>query len=163
MLVVINHRRACAARATVLGGLSVCLSKSHLTSRTSNRAINEHAYFVAYGDLPETTAFKSYAAKHERKSQLLIYPLTRGQLSPLDAQRNVRGYPGIVNDIQPFPKRCLLMLLARPGARTGQHHAYVQLQRGAWLISAHAYWHMCSSMRGGFCTLVFFILKLDER
>ena len=54
----------------------VCLSvKSHLTSRMSNRAINEHAYFVVYerqkicGDLPETTASKSYAAKHERKSQ----------------------------------------------------------------------------------------------
>ena len=56
--------------------LSVCLSvKSHLTSRMSNRAINEHAYLMAYerqkicGDYPETTAFKSYAAKHERKSQ----------------------------------------------------------------------------------------------
>ena len=62
--------------------LSVCLSvKSHLTSRMSNRAINEHAYLLAYerqkicGDLPETTAFKSYAAKHKRKSQLLIYGL----------------------------------------------------------------------------------------
>ena len=48
-----------------LGG--VCLSvKSHLTSRMSNRAINECAYLVAYerqkicGDFPETTAFKSY-------------------------------------------------------------------------------------------------------
>ena len=45
--------------------LCVCVSvKSHLTSRMSNRAINEHAYLVAYerqkicGDLPETTAFK---------------------------------------------------------------------------------------------------------
>ena len=43
----------------------------------SNRAINEHAYLVAYerqkifGDLPETTAFKRYAAKHEQKSQLV--------------------------------------------------------------------------------------------
>ena len=103
----------------------VCLSvKSHLTSGTSNRAINEHAYLVAYecqkicGDLPETTAFKNYTAKHERKSQLLIYRLTRGQLSPLDAQRNVRSCPRIVNDIQPCPKQCLLMLLARVGART---------------------------------------------
>ena len=82
----INLRRACAARVTVLGSvcLFVCLSvKSHLTSRMTNRAIIEHAYLVAYerqnicGDLPETTAFKSYAAKHERKSQyanLLAYP-----------------------------------------------------------------------------------------
>ena len=41
----------------------------------SNRAINERAYSVACerqkirGDLPEKTAFKSYFAKHERKSQ----------------------------------------------------------------------------------------------
>ena len=90
----------------------------------SNLAINERAYLVAYerknicGDLPETTVFKSYAAKHERKSQLLIYRLTRGQLSPLDAQRNIRGYPEIVNDIQPCPKRYLLMPLAHVEART---------------------------------------------
>ena len=49
--------------------------KSHLTSETSNRAIKEHAYLVEYkrqkfcGDLPETTAFNSYATKHKRKSQ----------------------------------------------------------------------------------------------
>ena len=60
----------------------VCLSvKSNLTSRMSNRAIKEHAYLVAYerqkicGDLPETTAFKSYAAKHERKSQYANLPV----------------------------------------------------------------------------------------
>ena len=52
------------------------------------------------------------------KANMLINRLTRGQLSPLDAQRNVRGYPGIVNDFQSCPKRCLLMLLARVGART---------------------------------------------
>ena len=59
---------------------SVCMSvKSYLTSRMSNRAINERAYLVAYeckklcGDLPETTAFKSYAAKHEQKSHYANY------------------------------------------------------------------------------------------
>ena len=120
------------------------MRKSHLTSRMSNRAINEHAYLVAYerqkicGDLPETTAFKSYAEKHERKNQLLIYRLTRGQLSPLDAQRSVRGYPGIVNDIQPCPKRCLLIPLALLGARTDAPR--VQLQCEAWPIFAHAHW-----------------------
>ena len=46
------------------------------------------------------------------KANMLIYWLTISQLSPLDAQRSVRGYQGIVNDIQPCPKRCLLMLLA---------------------------------------------------
>ena len=80
LVTVVNPRRACAARVTVVGCvcLSVCVSvKSHLTSETSNRAIKEYAYLVAYerqkicGDLPETTAFKSYAAKHERKSQYI--------------------------------------------------------------------------------------------
>ena len=45
--------------------------------------------------------------------------LTSGQLSPLDPQQSARGYPMIVNNIQPCPKRCLLMPLARVGARTG--------------------------------------------
>ena len=90
----------------------------------SNRAINECAYSVAcerqksFGDLPETTAFKRYAAKHERKSQLLItlaYPW-----SASSARRTAKrqSYPAIVNDIHPCPKRCLLMPLARVGART---------------------------------------------
>ena len=103
--------------------LCVCLSvKSHLTSRMSNQAINEPAYSVAYehqticGDLPATTAFKSNAVKHE--ANMLICRLTRGQLSPLDTQQSVRVYPKIVNDIQPCPKRCLMMPLAHVGART---------------------------------------------
>ena len=105
----INPRRACAARVTVLGlcvCLSVCVSvKSHLTSRMSNRAINEQAYLVAYerqkicGDFPETSAFKSYAKKHERKSQyanLPAYPRSafstlrteKPQRLPRDCQRH---------------------------------------------------------------------------
>ena len=72
------------------------------------------------------------------KANMLISRLTRGQLSPLDAQRSVRGYPGIVNDIQPCPKRCLLIPLALLGARTDAPR--VQLQREAWPISAHAHW-----------------------
>ena len=79
----INPRRACAARVKALGlcVLCGCVSvKSHLISRMSNQAINEHAYLMRYerqkicGDLPETTAFKSYAAKHERKSQYANFP-----------------------------------------------------------------------------------------
>ena len=57
---------------------SVCLSvKSHLTYGASVRPENAVTYSAGNedkkicGDLPETTAFKSYAAKHERKSQLL--------------------------------------------------------------------------------------------
>ena len=52
------------------------------------------------------------------KANMQIYRLTLGQLSPLDVQQNVRGYPGIVNDIQPCPKRCLLMPLVCVGVRT---------------------------------------------
>ena len=70
----INPRCACAARVTVVGFVILSV-KRDLTSRMSNRAISERAYSVAYerqkicGDFPETTAFKSYAEKHERKSQ----------------------------------------------------------------------------------------------
>ena len=71
------------------------------------------------GDLPETTAFKSYAAKHEGRSQYAnFFRLTLGQLSPPYTQQNTRGYQTIVNNIQPCPKRCLLMPLACVGART---------------------------------------------
>ena len=84
--VIINPRRACAARVTVLGSvclsvcLCVCLSvKSHLTYGASVRPENAVTYSAGNegkkicGDLPETTAFKSCAAKHERKSQYANY------------------------------------------------------------------------------------------
>ena len=61
-------------------GLCVCLSvKSHLTYGASFRPENAVTYSAGkerqkiFGDLPETTAFKSYAAKHERKSQYANY------------------------------------------------------------------------------------------
>ena len=85
LLTPINPRRACAARVTVLG--SVCLSvKSHLTYGASVRPENAVTYSAGNegqkicGDLPETTAFKSYAAKHERKSQYANF-LTRSAFS----------------------------------------------------------------------------------
>ena len=57
--------------------LSVCLS--HLTYGASVRPENAVMYSAGNegkkicGNLPETTAFKSYAAKHERKSQYANY------------------------------------------------------------------------------------------
>ena len=69
----LNPRRACAARVTVIG--SVCVSASHLTYGAYVRPGNAVTYSagnqgkIICEDLPETTAFKSYAAKHERKSQ----------------------------------------------------------------------------------------------
>ena len=52
------------------------------------------------------------------KANMLIILTYRCQLSPLDTQRRVRGYPTIINNIQPCPKLCILMLLAHVGART---------------------------------------------
>ena len=56
--------------------MCVCLSvKSHLTYEASVRPENAVTYSAGNegqkicGDLLETTAFKSYSAKHERKSQ----------------------------------------------------------------------------------------------
>ena len=90
------------------------------------------------------------------KANMLIYRLTRGQLFPLDAQRRVKSYSAIVNNIQPRPKRCLLMLLARVGARTdGTTRAATK--REAWPISAHAHWHHYVQYARRFCTLVLFI------
>ena len=124
---IINPRRACAARVTVLGSVCLCVCLlSHISpterlfvlktlSRTQ-RATKVKKF--VHWDLLETTAFKSYAAKHERKSQYANFQTYRCQLSPLDTQRRARGYPTIVNHIQPCPKLCLLMPLARVGART---------------------------------------------
>ena len=130
-IIVVNPQRTCAARVTVVGCvyLSVCVSvMSHLTYGVSVRPENAVTYSAGNedqricGDLPETTAFKSYAAKHEQ----LLFRLTRSQLSPLDTQQSTRGYPTIVNNIQSWPKRCLLMPLARVGARTESttHYSY---------------------------------------
>ena len=71
------------------------------------------------GDLPETTAFKSYAAKLERKSQYANYSDLPGvSFLRLTHSEASEGYPTIINNIQPCPKLCLLMPLARVGART---------------------------------------------
>ena len=72
------------------------------------------------------------------KTNMLIR-LTRGQLSLLDTQRSTRGYPKIVNNIQPCPKRCLLMPLACVEARTDS--TTCSANGGAWSISAHVHWH----------------------
>ena len=135
--------------------LCVCLSvKSHLTSRMSNRAINQHTYLVAYerqkicGDFPETTAFKSYAAKHERKSQYANFPAYPWSgFSPLDARRSARGYHMIVNNIQPCPKRCLLMPLVRVGVRTDNTTRY-SYNAGRGQLPRTRIGIMCSMRRG---------------
>ena len=58
------------------------------------------------------------------KANMLIIPTYRCQLSPLDTQRRARGYSTIANNIQPCPKLCILMQLARVGARTDSTTSY---------------------------------------
>ena len=105
--------------------VSVCLSaKTYLTSRISNQAINEHAYLrqnvkklvgvclkrLRLRVMPRTQAKKPIA-------NLPTYPAV-SFLHSTHAETSEVSYPGIVNDIMPCPKRCLLMLLAHVGART---------------------------------------------
>ena len=77
---IINPRRACAARVTVLGRVCVCVSvclsvKSHLTSGASVRPENTVVYLAGNegqnicGVFFETAPFKSYGVKRKRKSQ----------------------------------------------------------------------------------------------
>ena len=124
--------------------LSVCLSvKSHLTYGASVHPENAVTYSAdneghkICGDLPETTAFKSYATKHEQKSQYANYPTYRCRLSPLDTQRRARGYPTIINNIQPCPKLCLLLPLARVGVRTDSTTSYSYNARCGQLPRTH--------------------------
>ena len=124
---MINPQRACAARVTVVGSVCVCVCLlSHISPterlfvlKTLSRTQRATKVKKFVG-----IAFKSYAAKHERKSQYANFPTYRCQLSPLDTQRRARGYPTIVNNIQPCPKLCLLMPLARVGARTDSTTRY---------------------------------------
>ena len=64
------------------------------------------------------------------KANMLINWLTRGQLSPFDTQRSSRGYPKSVNNIQPCPKRWLLMPLACVGARISTTMRTATRERG---------------------------------
>ena len=87
------------------------------------------------------TAFKSYAAKHERKANMLIIPT----LSLM-----------IVNNIQPYPKRWLLVPLASVRARTDsttrELHRY-NARRGQFPRTRIGIVHkiLSCSMRRGFC------------
>ena len=95
------------------------------------------------------------------EANMLIFRLTRCQLSPLDTQRRARGYPTIVNNIQPCPKLCLPMPLAHVGAKTDST-SYTATHK-AWPISAHADWRSRQDMlylRRGFSTLVLLVTSL---
>ena len=93
---------------------------------------------------------------------MLINRLTRGQLSPFDTQRSGRGYPTSVNNIQPCPKRWLLMPLACVGARIATTMRAATRRERARPISAHAHWpsrqdNAVCMHAPRVCTLVLFI------
>ena len=114
------------------------------------------------GNLPETTVFKSYAAKQERRSQYANYSdLPAVGFLRLTHTEASEGYPTIVNNIQPCPKLCLPMPLAYVGARTDS--TSYTATRETWQISAHAHWRSRQDMlylRRGFSTLVLLVSLL---
>ena len=140
----------------------VCLSvKSHLTYGASVRPENAVTYSAGNesqkicGDLPETTAFKSYAAKHERKSQYANY--SDLPMSAFSAWHTAKGQR-VPNDCQQhsaLPKTMPTDAASPCWSENWQHHE-LQLQREAWPTSAHAYLHSTQdssktcSMRRGF-------------
>ena len=124
-----NPRCACAPRVNNAHALIFRLENA-VTYPTGNEGQN------ICGDLPETTAFKSCreTANNANYSDLPTVSFLR-----LTHSEASEGYPTIVNNIQPCPKLCLLMPLARVGARTDSTTS-LQLQREAWPTSAHAHW-----------------------
>ena len=166
---LLNPRRACAARVTVVG---LCVRPSVrplignsllerlLVLKTLSRTQWATKVKKICGDLPETTEFKSYAAKQERRSQYANYSdLPAVSFLRLTQREASQGYPTIVNNIQPCPKLCLPMPLAYVGART-DGTSYTAT-REAWPISAHAHWRSRQDMlylRRGFSTLVLLVI-----
>ena len=125
-MIVINLRHASAARVTLLGLVCLLSVKSHLTCERQfvlKTLSGTQRATKIYGDLPKTTVFKSYAA------------IKYSDLPAVSFQRSARGYPTIVNNIRPCPKRCPLTPLTHVVARTES------ATREAWPISAHAPWH----------------------
>ena len=74
----------------------------------------------------------------------------------LTSRMSNQGYPAIVNDIQPYPKRYLLMSLARVGARTDSNiiiiplllpYADTHYKTRAWPASTHTHWRSTQDMQ----------------
>ena len=155
-----------AQRGLLYLGLSVCLSvcvsvKSHLTNGASVRSENVATYSAGNegqkicGDLPETTALKSYTAKHERKSQYANFSdlpavsflrLTYSE-APEGTQRLSTTFSLAQNDAY----CCFWPVLERELTASR-----VTANGEAWPISAHAHWDSTQdstqdcSMRRGF-------------
>ena len=98
---LVNPRRACAARVTVLGRVCVCLCvTSHFWSVCSTwkycRVLSGQRRSKSLWVFFETAPFKSYGVKRKRKSQLLIRSsllwLTSDQVFLFDVQQSTSGY-----------------------------------------------------------------------
>ena len=153
-----------AQRGLLYLGLCICVSvKSHFTYGASVRPENAVTYSAGnkgqkiFGDLLETTALKSYAAKHERKSQYAnCSDLPAVGFSACHTAKRQK----VPNDCQQHS--VLPKTMPTDGASPlleRELHA-LQLQREAWPISAHAHWHSTQDMlylRRRFCTSVLFI------
>ena len=145
---IINPRRACAARVRVCLCVGVCVSVcllSHISPterlfvlKTLSRTQRATKVKIFVGICLKRLRSRVMPRNMSEKANMLIIPTYRCQLSPLDTQRRARGYPTIVNNIQPCPKLCLLMPLARVGARTDSTTSYSYKTRGVANFRARA-------------------------
>ena len=114
--------------------------KLHLTSRMNNRAINKHANSVACERRKIVGIYlkrlRSRVMPRNTSEKAIIYRLTHGQLFFLKAQRSTRGYQRVSKTFSLAQKRCLLMLLARVGARTDST-THTQLRQETWQNFMH--------------------------
>ena len=92
------------------------------------------------GDLPETTAFKSYAAKQERRIQYANYSDLPGvSFLRLTHSEASEGYPTIVKQHSALPKTMPTDAASPCWSENWQHHTFTAT-REVWPISAHAHW-----------------------
>ena len=104
---------------------SVCLSvKSHLTYRASLRPENAVTYSAGNKYLRVAICLKRLRSRVMPRINIPTYPWSTF------SQQSARGYPTIVNNIRPCPKRCLPMPLARVVARTESTTLQLHARRG---------------------------------
>ena len=115
-----------AQRGLLFLCLCLCLSvKSHLTYGASVSPENAVTYSAAKNicnDLPETTAFESYAVKHERKAKMLIIPTYPRSVF---SARHTAKHQRVPNDCQPHSFG--LVALECDVYITNWHCAYVNM------------------------------------
>ena len=171
----INPRRTCAARVTVVV-VCVCLSvKSHLTYGASVRPKNAAMYSAGNEGQKICGVFSENAPLLRSSRVAVVFHTFRWPFFFIAkvvrmrigihsyACRTAGEYPAcptIVNNIQPCPKRFLLMLLALVGVRTDSTTRYSYNARRGQFPRMRIGIVQCSSMRRGFCTLVLFIYSL---